>query len=275
MKALLFDNIHEVLLLRAEIPQMCEIDDNGLGHTDYPPALAHSDKTIARWELRVNVFLPFFGSQCGDCCRMSPQSLSETTVIAFTVGAANLATLHWIQDLRSRLSNSSSTASPTSTSQPWASPGGKTTTTATAMASPSSVITSPGATTPTGRDSPPATTGKDRALLLLLKGKQGRSESSPAAIEQAVSSLLTATNVPHAVSQTPQVCFTPHDSPSHPVFAAKASLLSLPCPTACFASPYQFWNKQAEKPTRKAPCNPLQLTFCNLWSVQPEAMHLP
>ena len=139
--------------------------------------------------------------------RMSPQSLSETTVIAFTVGAAVLATLHWIQDLRSRLSNNSSTASPTSTSQPWASPGGKTTTTATTIASPSSVITSPGASTPTGRDSPTATNSKDRAQLVLLKGKQGRSESSPAAIEQAVSSLLTATNVPHAVSQTPQVFF--------------------------------------------------------------------
>ena len=45
----------------------------------------------------------------------------------------------------------------------------------------------------------------DRAQLLLLKGKQGRSESTPAAIEVACDALLTAAHVPHAVVQTPQV----------------------------------------------------------------------
>src|SRR5690349_2107917 len=45
---------------------------------------------------------------------------------------------------------------------------------------------------------------RERAQLLLLKGKQGRSESSPAAIEAACHALLTAANVPHAVVQTPQ-----------------------------------------------------------------------
>ena len=44
-----------------------------------------------------------------------------------------------------------------------------------------------------------------RSMLLLLKGKHGRSESAPSAIEEACSALLLAANVPHAVAQTPQV----------------------------------------------------------------------
>lgn len=34
------------------------------------------------------------------CCRMMPQGKSDLTCIAFTAGAAVLAVLQWLQDLR-------------------------------------------------------------------------------------------------------------------------------------------------------------------------------
>lgn len=113
-------------------------------------------------------------------CRMMAQSSGETSVIAFTVGAASLALLQWLQELRSRIGPN-----------PWAAAAGA------------------GQSLPVppqqGPPSPSAAAQTERASLLLLKGKHGRSESPPVAIEEACTALLLATGVPHAVSHTPQV----------------------------------------------------------------------
>ena len=49
-------------------------------------------------------------------------------MIAFTVGAATLATLHWLQDVCTRISGTHTpgTATPSDAAQPWSSPGPKT-----------------------------------------------------------------------------------------------------------------------------------------------------
>ena len=46
----------------------------------------------------------------------------------------------------------------------------------------------------------------ERAGLLLLKGKHGRSEAPPAAIQDALLALLDAARIPFAVSIVGQVC---------------------------------------------------------------------
>lgn len=115
-----------------------------------------------------------------------PQSSLETSVIAFTCGAACLAVLQWLQDVRSKPGRNSASGM-------WsASPGGVSTVQASSAASPSS------------SDTPPEAPAPERVSLLLLKGKHGRSESSPAAIEEACSFLLLAAGVPHAFAQTQQ-----------------------------------------------------------------------
>ena len=83
-----------------------------------------------------------------------PQSHTETTVIAFTVGAANLALLQWLQDQRAKI-NRGGTASP----NPWASPSQST---ATVHTSPSSAVATSSVHSPSGQGSPSAASGSER-----------------------------------------------------------------------------------------------------------------
>ena len=130
-------------------------------------------------------------------CRMMPQSPNETSVIAFTVGAASLAVLLWIQDLRSKAGRNI-----TNSQNPWPSAGSAA---GVAHTSPPSSVQPSSTASPSGPSSPPPEAVPDRVFLLLLKGKHGRSESPPAAIEEACSALLVAAGIPHALVQTVQV----------------------------------------------------------------------
>ena len=71
----------------------------------------------------------------------------------------------------------------------------------------------------------------DRATLLLLKGKHGRSESSAASIEAALSALLVAANVPFAISHTWQVRVHTYFYPSQE--SASTTDPKLPLVSAC------------------------------------------